>query len=162
MRIGGAGSGLEGGRGAAAAALLAALLVAGGCRQLPLDADGGFVGRVVVADGRDWGSDQYAVESAAVDGDRLTIEFSYAGGCQDHDFTLVLSSSFAESDPARLSAHLAHDANGDMCQAWLTNPFVFDLALVRERYQRIHGSGPGRVVLDIRRVPGDGLVYEFR
>ena len=116
---------------------------------------------VMVADGRNRGADPYVVNSAVVDGHRLSIEVSYAGGCRRHDFTLVVSKSFMESDPVQLPAVLAHDANGDRCEAWLTESHVFDLALVRTRYQQFYGLGSGKVVLRITGVSGDDLVYEF-
>lgn len=116
---------------------------------------------VVVADGRNWGDDPYVVNSAAVDGHRLTIEVSFGGGCRRHDFTLVISKMFLESDPVQLPAVLAHDANGDSCEAYPTESHVFDLALVSTRYRQFYGAGPGRIILRIAGVPGDDLVYEF-
>ena len=61
----------------------------------------------------------------------------------------------------QLPAVLAHNANGDRCEAWLTESHVFDLALVRTRYQQFYGPGPGKVVLRIEGVSGDNLLYEF-
>ena len=116
---------------------------------------------VVVADSGNWGDDPYVVNSAAVNGHRLNMEVSYAGGCRKHVFTLVLSTSFIESDPVRLPAVLAHDANGDPCEAWVTRAYNFDLALVRTRYRQFYGPGPGKVVLQIKGVPQNDLVYEF-
>ncbi|WP_419936159.1 hypothetical protein [Candidatus Palauibacter sp.] len=116
---------------------------------------------MVVADGRNRGDAPYVVNSSAVDGQGLTIEVSYAGGCRRHDFTLVISKTFRESDPVQLPAVLAHEANGDACEAWITEPLDFDLALVRTRYQQFYGPGSGEVVLRITGVSGDDLVYEF-
>lgn len=116
---------------------------------------------VVVADGRDWGDDPYKVNSAAIDGDRLTISVSFSGGCRRHDFTLVVSPTFRESDPVQLPAVLAHEANGDTCEAYPTESHVFDLTLVRTRYRQFYGPGPGRIILRIAGVAGDDLVYEF-
>ena len=146
-------------RGAASVALLLGLLAPSGCRMMPLE-PGVAEDDVVVADGRDHGDDPYVVNSAAVDGDRLTISASYGGGCRDHIFTLVIAKSFRGSDPVQLPAVLAHEANGDPCEAYLTESRVYDLALVRTRYRQFHGSGSGKVVLRIDGVPGD-LVYRF-
>ena len=147
-------------RGAASVALLLGLLAAPGCRDSPLE-PGMSENKVVVDDGRDYGNDPYAVNSAAIDGDRLTISVSFAGGCRDHIFTLVISESFRESDPVQLPAVLAHEANGDPCEAYPTESRVFDLALVRTRYRQFYGPGSGTVVLRIAGVPGDDLVYQF-
>ena len=145
---------------AASVALLLGLLAAPGCRESSLEPDIRDA-NVVVADGRDWGDDPYVVNSAAIDGHRLTLEVSYGGGCRSHAFTLVISASFRESDPVQLPAVLAHEANGDACEAWLTESHVFDLALVSTRYHEFYGPGPGRVVLRIEGVSGERLVYEF-
>lgn len=147
-------------RGTAVAALLLGLAAAPGCRQSVLD-PGVQETNVVVADGRSWGDADYVANSAALDGDRLTIEVSYAGGCRSHAFTLVISASFLESDPVQLTAVLAHEANDDPCLAWFTESRVFDLALVRERHRQVYGPGPGRVALNIEGVSDEHLVYEF-
>lgn len=147
-------------RGTASAALLLVLMAAPGCREFALEPDLPDT-NVVVADGRHWGDDSYVVNSAALDGDRMAIEVSFAGGCRNHVFTLVISQSFRESDPVQLSAVLAHEANGDPCEAWLTESHVFDLALVKTRYGQFYGPGPGRVVLHIEGVSGEAFLYEF-
>ena len=148
-------------RGAASVALLFGLLAAPGCSVSPLESDMPE-DNVVIADGRDYGDDPYVANSAAIDGDQLTISVSYAGGCRNHIFTLVISESFMESDPVQLPAVLAHEANGDPCEAYPTESRVFDLALIRTRYRQFYGPGSGKVVLRIVGVPGDGLVYQFQ
>ena len=98
MTSGSPGSPLSAAKGAASMALLVGLLAAPGCRESALGPDVPE-DNVVVADGRHRGDDPYEVNSAAIDGHRLTIEVSYSGGCRRHDFTLVISKSFRESDP---------------------------------------------------------------
>ena len=119
-------------------------------------------GRVVVA-GADatLGNDEYVLNSATITGDTLTVSVSYSGGCRTHVFTLVIAASFVESSPVRLPAVLRHDANGDTCEAFPTESYAFDLALVRARYRAVYGPGAGRVALQLDGVPEDGLVYEF-
>lgn len=151
---------MSGARGTASVALVLALVAAPGCRESLTEPDVPDT-NVVVADGRDWGDDAHVINSATIDGDRLSLEVSFAGGCRDHAFTLVISASFRESDPVQLPAVLAHEANGDPCQAWLTESHVFDLTLVKTRYREFYGPGPGKVVLDIEGVSGERLVYEF-
>ena len=160
MTSGSAGFPVSAVRGVVPVAFLLGLLAAAGCREPTLD-PGVPEYNVVVADGRDRGDDPWVVNSAAIDGHRLTIQVSYAGGCRRHDLTLVISKSFRESDPVQLQAVLAHNANGDLCEAWLTESHVFDLALVRSRYQQFYGPGPGKVVLRIEGVSGDNLLYKF-
>ena len=119
-------------------------------------------GRVVVA-GTDAtsGNDDYVLNSATIAGDSLTVSVSYSGGCRTHVFTLVIAASFVESSPVRLPAVLRHDANGDTCEAFPTESYAFDLALVKTRYRTVYGPGAGRVALQLDGVPEDGLVYEF-
>ena len=119
-------------------------------------------GRVVVA-GTDAtsGNDDYVLNSATITGDTLTVSVSYSGGCRTHVFTLVIAASFVDSSPVRLPAVLRHDANGDPCEAFPTESYAFDLALVRTRYRAAYGPGAGRVALQLDGVPEDGLVYEF-
>lgn len=161
----------------AACATLLVLLTATGCGETrtpgkPTPLSGGSTdttasapsqaGRVVVAgtDAR-LGDDDYVLNSATIMDDTLTISVSYSGGCRTHVFILVIAPSFVESSPVRLPTVLRHDATGDTCEAWPTESYVFDLALVRARYREVYGSGAGRVALQLNGVPEDGLVYEF-
>jgi hypothetical protein len=122
----------------------------------------GQVGRVVVA-GADAtsGDDDYVLNNATISGDTLMTSVSYSGGCETHEFTLVISASFLESSPVQLPAVLRHAAHGDACEAWLTQSYAFDLAVIRTRYREAYGPGAGRVVLQLDGVPGDRLVFEF-
>lgn len=121
-----------------------------------------YRGQVVVeGSGAMLGNDAFVLNEAAITGDTLTISASYSGGCRAHAFTLVIAASFAESSPVQLAAVLRHQANGDPCEAFPTETYAFDLALVRTRYREAYGPGPGKVALQIDGVPADHLVYEF-
>lgn len=119
-------------------------------------------GAVVVA-GTDatLGDDGYVLNAASVTGDTLTVSVSYGGGCETHALTLVIAASFIESSPVQLSTVLAHEANDDPCEAWLTQSYAFDLSIVKTRYREACGPGEGRVVLQLDDVPDGHLVYEF-
>ena len=108
-----------------------------------------------------WGQDPFVLNDAAIAGGTLGLNLSYAGGCARHEFTLVASESFRESDPVQLPLSLAHDANGDSCEAWLTQDYEFDLSLLRDRYRQSHGAGSGRIVLLLDGVPDGTLLYVF-
>ncbi len=154
--------------------MLVAVLAATGCGETrtpgqptAVFADGASPGtarsgRVVVSGGdASLGDDDYVLNSATIIGDTLTISASYGGGCETHAFALVIAASFTESSPVRLPGFLRHEANGDACEAWLTQSYVFDLALVRVRYREAYGPGRARVVLELAGGPANGLVYEF-
>ena len=140
-----------------------AVLAAGCTSPVTPTPDYGNVGRVVV-EGADagYGDDDFVVEEATLDGDTLRARVSYGGGCESHAMTLVISASFIETSPVRLRSFFRHEANGDPCQAWLTEDWVFELTLVRERYETFYGPGPGAVVLqlDLDGASAD-LLYEF-
>ena len=144
----------------ARAALLLVALTATGCSPPSAAPGDSNEDRVVVADGRSWGHDPFEIGSAAIAGDRLSVEVSFGGGCEEHDFTLVIGAAFAESDPVQLQAEIAHDANNDACEAYLTETRVFDLGLVRTRYRDWYGPGAGEVVMLIKGV-GESLSYVF-
>lgn len=115
---------------------------------------------VVASDAADrWGNDPYQLVSADIVGDTLRATLSYGGGCADHAFTLVLSDAVLMIDPVRLNARIAHDANGDACEAWMTRELAFDLEAVRE----LHGGGSGTVVLVLTTPQGEqiDLPYTF-
>jgi len=62
--------------------------------------------------------DAYTVEmqpTPLLDGDVLRVTVSYSGGCQDHAFELAYSVVGMEPE-----LWLDHDANGDLCEAYIT------------------------------------------
>ena len=121
-----------------------------------------LAGAVVVANtGAAVGDDSYVLNAASVTDDMLTISVSYGGGCRTHALTLVISESFIETSPVQLSSVLAHYANNDPCEAFLTHSYTFDLSVVRTRYREAYGPGPGRVVLQLDSIPDGRLVYDF-
>ena len=144
------------------------LVAATGCQDSERAASPGDPPPRVVVAGHDadLGGDSYDLNSAAITGHALTVSVSFAGGCREHAFTLVIGASFAESSPVQLSAVLKHEANGDRCEAWLTETHVFDLDLIQSRYREAYGPGAGTVVLQLRGAPDVpdaivDLVYEF-
>ena len=108
-----------------------------------------------------WGKDALELNEAAITGDTLAVEVSYSGGCRDHQFTLVASGVFMESDPVQLSVALAHNANDDPCEAWITEGYLFDLAPIKALYQKAYRQDSGIVVLQLKDAPAGALVYEF-
>lgn len=119
-------------------------------------------GKVTVADPtrNAWGTDTYVVNSPpSITGDVLTLEVSYSGGCESHDFTFITSGVFLESDPVQLQAVLAHDANADNCEAWITQTYHFNVSPLKTRYQKAYRTETGTIVLGIKGMPA--VVYTF-
>ena len=131
-----------------------------------------YTGEVVINDMGmavdQWGSDDYEIETGdgqvpVIADDTLTLTVSYGGGCETHDFTLVASDVFMESYPVQLGVTLAHDANGDTCEAYLTEAYEFDLTPIKTLYQEGYREDAGTIVLRLRDVPEDApdLIYTF-
>ena len=138
------------------------LTVENGEKQFYRQIDPPLRGRVVIDDaGWQWGNDPYELEAASITGDTLTITASYGGGCRAHQFTLVASAAFMESDPVQLRVSLRHNANGDPCRAYLTETYDFDLTPIKTRYQDSYLQGAGTIVLRLDKAPDADLVYQF-
>lgn len=119
-------------------------------------------GTVVIADKADnWGTDDYALNAATLVGDTLTLNVSYSGGCERHDFTLVAAQEFMESDPVQLRVTLAHDANNDACEAYPTEDYHFDLGAIKTLYQEAYRQKAGTIVLRLAGAPDKQIVYEW-
>lgn len=108
-------------------------------------------------DVRDRRSDPYKLSAARIKDDTLEVTVSFGGGCETHEFTLFVANAFMESDPVKVNVALAHNANGDPCEAWLTEERSFDLAPVREA----SGQKQGTIVLLLDNAPDGELRYDF-
>lgn len=108
-----------------------------------------------------WGKDVFELKEAAITADTLAVKVSYSGGCRDHLFTLVASGAFMESDPVQLNVALAHNANDDPCEAWITEGNLFDLAPIKALYRKAYRQDSGVIVLQLKDAPAGALVYEF-
>ena len=108
-----------------------------------------------------WGTDPFVLNAATITGDTLTVNASYGGGCRTHEFTLVASDVFLESYPVQLAVALAHEANGDLCRAWLTEEHDFDLTPIKRMYQNAYRQDAGTIILCLEHAPEPVLFYEF-
>ena len=112
----------------------------------------------VNADG--WPRDFIQLDSARVTDDGLLQLFTKrGGGCGEHRAALLVSRTFAESQPPLLRARIAHDAGGDMCDALISWRLDFDLAAVRQHYQATYGARAGALILDFAT---RSITYTFR
>ena len=120
-----------------------------------------LTGDVVITDADgNWGTDDYVLNAAAITGDRLALNVSHAGGCETHQFTLVTSGVFSESSPVQLAITVAHNANNDPCEAYLTSDYHFDLTAIKSLYQATYQS-TGSLVLLLDNAPTGQLTYEI-
>lgn len=90
--------------------------------------------------------DDIAIKSLEVQGDTLVARVMHSGGCKEHTYDLLWSGTFQKSATGESYAELvlAHDANGDACEALLNRTASFDLTPLkrqwREHYQFDHGT----------------------
>ncbi len=55
------------------------------------------------------------------------------------------------SDPVRLVVALTHDDNGDTCEAYPTDQYVFDLTRIKTRYyQEAYETDEGSITITLR------------
>ena len=121
-----------------------------------------YTGAVFIGDAENrFGTDKYALNAATITDDFLNVSVSYSGGCEAHQFTLVVSETFLESFPVQLHASLAHNANGDTCEAYPTHNYRFDLTPIKKMYQAAYRQEAGTIILRLKDDPNGELVYEF-
>lgn len=65
-------------------------------------------------------SDPITVMRAELADGMLHIEAGHSGGCAEHRYRLCPNPVVLRSDPAIQEIALVHDANGDSCEAFLT------------------------------------------
>ena len=109
-----------------------------------------------------WGTDAYTINAATLQGDTLTINVSYSGGCETHAFTLVAEQRFLESYPVQLRVSLAHNANDDRCEALITEDLHFNLTPIKAAYQKGYQKDEGAIVLRLKDAPPSDLYYDFQ
>ncbi len=103
--------------------------------------------------------DGYTINDLLVSGHSLTADLSYSGGCETHEFVLCWpSQAFMESAPVQVDLEIWHDANGDSCEAEITEDRVFDLSSLQVAYVSAYGPPPGQINVNI---DGQTLNYSF-
>ena len=83
-------------------------------------------------------SDPFTISSVSVDGNIMTVEVTYGGGCKDHSFQMIGSSTIAKSMPAIRSIQLSHVSNGDECKKMLIQKLKIDISALA--YKQTSGS----------------------
>jgi hypothetical protein len=73
--------------------------------------------------------DSFSINKMRVDEseDIVTFEVSYGGGCGEHQFQLYSTEGVLYSNPPGCLVYLSHDANGDYCEALITETISFSL-----------------------------------
>ena len=71
--------------------------------------------------------DSINILNASIEGNNLTLEVSYSGGCETHEFKLIGSPMIAKSLPPIRSIVLVHLGKGDACRQLITEKLSFDI-----------------------------------
>ena len=131
-----------------------------------------YTGAVFIGDAtdEDFGNDPYfSLETAAITSDTLPVRITFSGGCRNHEFTLVTSGHFLDIEPLEadmknvvaLNLSIAHNANGDPCEAAPTEQWNFDLTPIKVLYQRVYQHKAGTIILRLKNARVAERVYKF-
>ncbi len=71
--------------------------------------------------------DQLDLKNLQISNDSLKAEVSYSGGCKEHKIQLYAFKEIMESQPPQMRVEFSHNANGDLCEAYLTKESSFGL-----------------------------------
>lgn len=107
-----------------------------------------------------WPSDPLTVEAARIVGDSLVATVAHGGGCRDHEYRLVISTTWMESFPVQVPARISHNANGDVCKALLRREVRVSLAPLAQAYRDAYKQTNGSISLRLAGSPS-GLLYTF-
>ena len=118
------------------------LLLTAGC---DLSDDSGstaeYISETLELCGPDVPSDAIWIEDASIAGEILTVEMGFGGGCQAHQLRLCWDGSVAESAPEQVFLWVSHDANGDSCEAALSETMAADISSIGVSPAIVHLDG---------------------
>ena len=77
-------------------------------------------------------SDAYDLEGMTFQGNELTINVAYSGGCETHHWELCWNSDQDTPGEGPFTLELGHNANGDICEAYPSETLVFDVSALGE------------------------------
>lgn len=91
--------------------------------------------------------DPVDIDAVTIDGDEITVDVAYSGGCNDHDFQLCWDGGWIKTSPMKVGLGLVHDANGDACRVWIEESLTFDLTLLADDTLAAYPNEDGLYVL---------------
>jgi hypothetical protein len=93
--------------------------------------------------------DDIILKGVELQGDTLVARVMHSGGCKQHAYELLWNGGFQKSaaGEAQVELVLAHDANGDSCEALLNRTASFDLGPLKQRWREQNKSEHGAVEL---------------
>lgn len=105
-------------------------------------------------------NDQYTINTVELNGDILTIDVKYGGGCKEHIFSLFGSPGFMKSKPVQTDIMLSHNANNDICKVLImSQKLSFDLTPLKEIWQQRYGES-GTIIIHLQGF-SEPIFYKF-
>jgi len=95
--------------------------------------------------------DRTSISRMEVLGDFLSINVSYSGGCEEHEFQLITDGRYSATYPPEIEVVLRHDANNDRCRSYIDETLFFDL-------KPLQYDGTTRIVI---RLTNNDNLYEY-
>ncbi len=105
-----------------------------------LSSRSGPIGELLIISNDPKVGDLYSIENIEVVNQDLVIDFSYSGGCEEHEFDLYWDGSYLKSNPVQAQFVLSHNANGDSCKAIKYETLRFDIYPFIEDYIESYGD----------------------
>ncbi len=72
-------------------------------------------------------SDAVTITEAKLEGNILSLNIEYSGGCKDHSYDLIGSEAVMKSMPPKRAVNLIHHSNGDSCRELVSETIKFDI-----------------------------------
>ncbi len=93
--------------------------------------------------------DDLILKGVELQGNTLVARVMHSGGCKPHTYELLWNGTFQKSaaGEAQVELVLAHDANGDSCEALLNRTASFDLGPLARRWREQNKGEHGAVEL---------------
>lgn len=95
--------------------------------------------------------DRTTISRMEVLGDYLSMNVSYSGGCEEHEFELISDGRYSATYPPEVELVLRHDAHNDLCRSYLDETLYFDL-------KPLQYDGTTRIVI---RLTNNDKLYEY-
>ena len=90
---------------------------------------------IFLSNSEEFDNDYYTINSVSLsESQELEVNISYSGGCEDHFIELFQDPLFCGTPPVYISIKLSHNANGDMCEALITEDLCFDISSIYAGY----------------------------
>ena len=86
---------------------------------------------ILLNNSEEWPNDYYIINSVSLsESQELELNISYSEGCEEHEYELLQNPLFCVTPPIFISIKLSHNANGDICEAWVIKDLCFDISSI--------------------------------